>query len=139
VREILPSKLWLGNAADVRDVKSVLAWGIAAVIDLAMDEPPALFPRDVIYCRLPLVDGEGNLSAVIQAATQTTVSFVQAEIATLTGCSGGMSRSPCIAAAALALIERRDPDDMLKQIAGGGPHDVSPALWADVKAAILSG
>lgn len=39
MREILPGLLWIGNAADARDVKSVLAYPIEAVIDLAIEEP----------------------------------------------------------------------------------------------------
>jgi hypothetical protein len=44
-----------------------------------------------------------------------------------------MSRSPAIAAAAIALVERIDPDEALRRVVSAGPHDVSPGLWADIK------
>jgi hypothetical protein len=60
MREVIPDRLWIGNALDSRDVTGVLGLGITTVIDLAIEEPPIQFPRDVVYCRLPLIDGSGN-------------------------------------------------------------------------------
>ncbi len=54
MREVIPGVFWIGNAHDARDVKRVLARGIAVVIDLAIEEPPIQFPRDIVYCRFPL-------------------------------------------------------------------------------------
>ena len=51
-----PLDLWIGNAHDARDVRGVLAFGIGVVIDLAIEEPPIHFPRDIVYCRFPLLD-----------------------------------------------------------------------------------
>ncbi len=44
MREVIPHVLWIGNALDARNVKGVLAAGIGVIIDLAMEEPPILFP-----------------------------------------------------------------------------------------------
>ena len=70
-----------------------------------MEEAPILFPRDVAYCRLPLVDGAGNTPALIESAIATTVSFIRGHVPALVACDGGMSRSPVIVAAALVVIE----------------------------------
>ena len=91
MREVLPGLLWIGNAFDARDLKRILDSQIQAVIDLAMEEPPAALTRDLIYCRFPLVDGQGNSPAVIEAAINTAVIFVGAKVPTLISCSGGMS------------------------------------------------
>ena len=64
MREFVPTKLWIGNAVDARDIRGVLGCGIAAVMDLAIEEPPIQFPRDIVYCRFPLIDGAGNQSAI---------------------------------------------------------------------------
>lgn len=133
MREIISQTLWIGNARDARDVKSVLDLGISAIIDLAMEEPPVTFPREIIYCRLPLVDGEENNPSVLQTAIETLVRFIHAEVPTLVACSGGMSRSPAIVAAALSKINVTSFDEAIKQIASIGPCDVAPGLWNEIQ------
>jgi predicted protein tyrosine phosphatase len=61
------------------------------------------------------------------------VMLAQNTTRTMIACSAGMSRSPSIAAAALAVITKRTPDECLQSIAASGPHDVSPILWSRVK------
>jgi protein-tyrosine phosphatase len=132
MREILSQRLWIGNAREARDVRGVLDLGIVAVIDLAMEEPPISYPRDVTYCRFPLVDGGGNSAAVLRAAVATTVEFLRSNVPTLVACSAGMSRSPALVAAALSRTEAITPEDALQQITAFGPHDVSLSLWREL-------
>ena len=134
MREIIPQRLWLGNALD-REPRRLYDLGITALVDLALEELPAKMTRDLIYCRLPLVDGAGNPSAVLAAAVETTASLIGKRVPVLVACGAGMSRSPAIIAAALALIHDDSPDDCLQRLIAGQPHDVSPSLWAEVKAA----
>lgn len=135
MREAVPQILWIGNAKDARDVRAVLALGIAAIVDLAMEEPPIVFPRDIVSCRFPLIDGAGNSPAVIKAAIDSIVHLVQGRVPTLVACSGGMSRSPAIVALALSAVEQISPESALKGIATAGPHDVSPTFWTEALAA----
>ncbi len=51
------------------------------------------------------------------------------QIPTLVYCGAGMSRSPAIVAAALSIVQGGSPDERLKGIVAGHPHDVSPHLW----------
>ena len=132
MREILPSTLWIGNAQDARDIRRVLAAEIRVVIDLAIDEPVIQFPRDVVYCRLPLLDGEGNLPAILRSAIETTTTFVSARHRTLVACSGGMSRSPAIVSAVLARTRSISLSEAIKKVAATGPCDVSTGLWNDI-------
>ncbi len=76
MREVITEKLWIGNAFDARDISGVLDLGIAAIVDLAMEELPIQFPRDVVYCRFPLIDGAGNQPAVLRTAIETIASFM---------------------------------------------------------------
>jgi predicted protein tyrosine phosphatase len=133
MREVIPEVLWIGNALEARDVRALLGLGIAAVIDLAMEEAPILFPRDMTYCRFPLIDGAGNTPAVIKAAIDTTINFIRGDVPTLVACSGGMSRSPAIVAAALAVIEDTSFQQALERVAALGPHDVSVTFWAEIQ------
>jgi protein-tyrosine phosphatase len=136
MRRIEDLPLWVGNVGDVRDPSALVAAGVAAVVDLAVNETPANLPRDIVHCRFPLVDGGGNPAWLLRAAAETVSSFLRAGVPTLVYCGGGMSRTPAIAAAGLALSSGRAPADALTVVARRGAADVSPALWADVQAAI---
>jgi protein-tyrosine phosphatase len=133
MREILPSKLWLGNSADVHDAEGILQTGIAAVIDLAFEQLMPTLPRSLVYCRFPIMDGQQTSPFALRAAIETLVSLLNKEIPTLVCCSAGMSRSPAVVAGAIAISQGGDPDNRLREIAMGHPHDVSPQLWQDVR------
>ncbi|MFM9962335.1 MAG: protein phosphatase [Planctomycetaceae bacterium] len=132
MRQIAPHALWLGHLGDVRDWRAVFAAGIQAIIDLAGNEAPAVPPRDLIYQRFPLVDGAGNPDWLLKLACHTVADLLSANIPTLVYCSAGMSRSPIIAAAAIALATNRPLDEAMTIVRQAGQLDVSPALWAAV-------
>ncbi|MBW3542432.1 MAG: protein tyrosine phosphatase [Planctomycetes bacterium] len=134
MRQIKPYPLWLGHAGDGRNARAIVNAGLQAVIDLAIEEPPAALTRELVYCRFPLIDGEGNAAWLLKAAIETTAGFLRSGIPTLICCGGGMSRSPAIAAAAIARQAGKSLDDTLEMIAESGPGDVSVTLWRDVKA-----
>jgi hypothetical protein len=132
MREIISTRLWIGNAMDARNVTGVLRLGIAAVVDLAVEELPIQFPRDVVYCRFPLIDGTGNQPAVLRVAIDTVAYFIASKTPTLVACGAGMSRSPAIVAAAMATTKRIALADVLEKLTAGQPHDVSPGLLAEI-------
>ena len=138
MRAIEPYSLWIGNARDLRRVAELMAAGIRAVVDLAANEPVAVLPREIVYCRFPLLDGEGNERWMLRTAIETISELLRAHVPTLVACSAGMSRSPALTAAAIARVHARDPSECLLSCVVGGPADVSPALWNDV-VAILRG
>ncbi len=133
MRRVENYSLWLGHAGEVVDSLSLSAQGIVAVVDLALNEPPAIFLRDLIYCRFPLTDGSGNASRLLRAAIESVAALVRAGTPTFVFCSAGMSRSPCIAAAALALVDGCSATDALRLVIQSGPADISPKLWSDVQ------
>jgi hypothetical protein len=132
LREVISDKLWIGNAADARDVTGVLGLGIAAIVDLAIEEPPFQLPRDVVYCRFPLIDGSGNPPGILRAAIETVGTLIISETETLVACGAGMSWSPAIVAAAMALKQNGSLADALGKLTAGQPHDVSPSLLTDI-------
>jgi hypothetical protein len=133
IRIVHSNLLHIGNALDARDLRLLYDTGIRAVIDLAINEPPAQLGRDIIYCRFPLNDGDGNSDALLTLAIRTIASLMRHDIPTLVACSAGMSRAPSIAAGSIALITGRDPDDCLTQLISDAPNDVSPILWTHIK------
>jgi protein-tyrosine phosphatase len=132
MREILPNQLWIGNAGDGRDAGRLLRAGIVAVISLAAEEPSPNLPRSMIYCHFPLVDGPQDDEGALDVAIQTVVSLLKNEVPSLVYCGAGMSRSPAVVAAALSIVQGGSPDEKLKEIVAGHPHDVSPHLWESV-------
>src|SRR5579862_3727868 len=117
MHEILPNQLWIGNAGDGRDAERLLQAGVAAVVNLAAEEPSPALPRGLIYCRLPIMDGEQDDESVLDLAIQSVVSLLKKRIPTLVHCGAGMSRSPAVAAAALSIVQGGSPEEKLKQIA----------------------
>jgi protein-tyrosine phosphatase len=128
MRQVEPYQLWIGNAGDVRNLPALRAVGIAAMVDLAIDEPPLSIGREVVYCRFPLLDGAGNAPGLVQCAIDATAALIRARTPTLIFCSGGMSRSPSVAAGALSLVSGQSPEEWLAQLRQTEPADVSRAL-----------
>ncbi len=133
MRRVPGYSLWLGHAGDVRELRILLSTGIVAVVDLASDEPPASLTRELVYCRFPLVDGPGNPPWLLRTAVETVAGLLRDDVPTLVGCGAGLSRSPCIAGAAIARIRNCPADEGLAIALGSAPADVSPGLWVDIR------
>ncbi len=128
--------MWLGHAGDVRDSALLLEAGISAVVCVAANEPPAVLPRELVYCRFPLVDGAGNPDWLLRAAVETVASLMRSGTPTLVHCSAGISRSPAIAGAALALVSQCSPAEGLLIATRSRSADISPVLWEQIQSAI---
>src|SRR5262249_34823264 len=136
MRQIQDYPLWIGHAGDGADFRQVLDAGIRAIVQVAYEEPPLQPPRELIFCRLPLVDGPDNEKANLSLAIATVANLLEKGVPTLVCCGAGMSRSPAVAAAALSMVYQDSPEDCLKQVAGDQPVDVTPGLWTAVKAIV---
>jgi hypothetical protein len=133
IRNVHSNLLFVGNAMDARDLRLLYDSGIRAVVDLAINEPPAQLGREFIYCRFPINDGDGNPDWLLVIAVRTIASMVRHETRTLIACSAGMSRAPTVAAASIALMTNRDPDQCLIDVIANAPNDVSPLLWTQIR------
>jgi predicted protein tyrosine phosphatase len=139
MRDIHKGILYVADAPSIREVKILYDHEIQAVIDVAANELAAQLPREFIYCRFPLIDGDGNRPQLLKIAVTTIVTLLQSNTRTVVACSAGMSRSPAIAAAAVSRLTGEPPDTCLQSITQNGPHDVSPLFWLRVKAAMEEG
>ncbi len=129
---IIPELLYLGHALDARDPQQLFEHRVAAVVDLAFEEPPAALPRSLIYCRFPLIDGAGNERRLLRLAVHTVAALLSDAVPALVACGAGMSRSPAVAAVALAIHRQQPPEEMLREIVTSRTHDVSPAFWREI-------
>ncbi len=71
MRQIEGCSLWFGHIGDAANLSAIEAHGIQAVVDLALNESPLVLPRDLTYCRFPLLDGPGNQPWMLRAAVET--------------------------------------------------------------------
>ncbi len=132
MKQVIPYPVWLGHAGDGRAFREILDVGIRAIVQLAAEETPLQPPRDLVFLRLPLLDGTGNDPGILGLAIRSVAALIQKRIPTLVCCSAGMSRSPAIVAAALALVQQAGLDECLETVTAGRPVDVSSGLWAEV-------
>jgi protein-tyrosine phosphatase len=135
---LTPHPLWIGHAGALLDPRVVTDAGIEAVVQLAAEEPPAQLPRDLIACRFPLLDSNGNRPAYLGLAVKTVAGLLARSVPALVGCGMGLSRSSIIAAAALALHQNRPLEECLRFVTELHPTDVSPGLWNEVEAVFPS-
>ena len=136
MRQIPSYRLWVGNVNDARDLRRVLDQGIQAIVDLAATEAPPAITRDLAYIRCPLLDASGNSPWLVCLAVETVWRLLHAKVPTLVYCSAGMSRTPAVVAAAIALETSRPYADCLREITANVPHDVSAGLISDVQSAL---
>jgi predicted protein tyrosine phosphatase len=106
------------------------------LLQLAAEEKTLETPRDIIFCRFPLVDGVGNDKKLLQLAITTLTNLLEKKVPTLVVCGAGMSRSPALAAAAISWVFQDPPDECLKRVAEHYPADVAPALWNEIKSVV---
>ncbi|WP_168564949.1 protein-tyrosine phosphatase family protein [Crateriforma spongiae] len=131
MHEIHPKLLWIGHALDVREPQGLFDAGITTVIDVAYEEPPAQIPRQLTYCRFPINDGGGNDPKILLQTLRTITDFLASGTRTIVACSAGMSRSPTIAAFALAHHMSETPDRVISRIAEIKSLELKSELWAD--------
>ena len=132
MHEIHPNLLWIGHAMNVREPRALFDAGVAAVIDVAYEESPAQIPRQLTYCRFPLNDGGGNNPETVLQSLRTATDLLRSNTKLLIACSAGMSRSPTLAAFALAHHLSVTPDEVIAGIADIKGLELKPELWADM-------
>jgi protein-tyrosine phosphatase len=108
------------------------------VVQVAAEEPPLSPPRGFLYFRIPLLDGSGNPPDYLRLAVGMVANLIRLRVPTLVCCGMGLSRSPAVVSAALALVRRELPDDVLRMVAERHPVDVSPGLWREIRTVRLN-
>ena len=103
-------------------------------MQVAAEEPALSPPRDLIYLRFPLMDGSGNPLSTLMLAVGAVEGLIRLRVPTLVCCGMGLSRSPAVAAVALASVRREAPDEVLRMLADRHPVDVSPGFWREIRA-----
>jgi protein-tyrosine phosphatase len=132
MNQILSYPLWLGHAGESRDFQKIFDLGVKVLVQLAAEEPSLQTPRELVFCRFPLLDGSGNRSELLFLAVSTVASLIKMRVPTLVTCGAGISRCPAVAAAALSMIYHEPPESYLEKVLEHHHGDVSPGFWKEI-------
>ena len=132
MNQILPYPLWLGHAGESRDFQKVFDLGVKVLVQLAAEEPSLQTPRELVFCRFPVLDGSGNRAELLFLAVSTVASLIKMRVPTLVTCGAGMSRCPAVAAAALSMVHHEPPETYLEKVLEHHHGDVSPGFWKEI-------
>lgn len=136
MRRVGERDLWIGNAGDLSDLKAVLDTGAEVVVELSDSEQAAVLPRELVRLRFPLSDGGENAPWLLRLAMESVAGLLIEKVPVAIFCSAGMSRSVCIAAAAISLAEASPLAEALAEVAASGLVDVSAGLVEQVRNAL---
>lgn len=135
MRQINPYSVWVGHAGDGRAFREIFEQGIRAVVQVAIEEIAIQTPRELIYFRFPIMDSTGNGPELLDMTLSSVANLIRNGIPCLVCCGAGMSRSPAIVAAALAVIQGKDFDECFRLVVACGPSDLSPGLCDEMRIA----
>lgn len=137
MRRTTEYSLWIGNAGDLWDARMVHANGIEAIVEVADNEPFASLSRELIRLRFPLSDDGENSAWLLRLAAESVATLLRAKVPTLVCCSAGLSRSICVAAAGICLVENRPISESINKVVGAGPAEVSANLFQQFQSVLL--
>ena len=116
---------------DVRDAGAERAYdrhGVDAVVRLTHTEPAEGYPDGIAVHDHPIRDGPGNDPTATTAAVEATAGLLDGGRTVLVHCSAGASRSPAVAAGALALHRDRGIDAALERVRGVRTVRIHPTV-----------
>ena len=119
-------ELFVGTVEDATDTSSLESHGVRTIVSLT-HETSSLAGEDFTVRSIPLIDGPQNSREQFTNAVEETMTALKANGSVLVHCSAGASRSPTVAATALALSRDMELQDALQQIADNrdavDPHE----------------
>ena len=121
--------LFVGTLADAGDTEAVRERGIELLVSLTHGRPESGFPTAVTVRRHSMTDGPRNERAAFRAAVNAVRSGLAAETPVLVHCQSGASRSPAVAATAIAVEQGVELETAFEQVAARrDATDPHPAL-----------
>jgi protein-tyrosine phosphatase len=134
--------LYVGTAADATDDSLLETHGVTTIVSLT-HETPRPTTQDLTLRSIPLIDGPQHSREQFTKAVEETLAALAADGSVLVHCSAGASRSPTVAATALALAQDMDLEDALQQVADNraavDPHEALLRQAAHVYTQLNSG
>jgi protein-tyrosine phosphatase len=140
--DAVDDELFVGTAADVTDDSVLASHGVTTIVSLT-HETPSPAAQDITVCSIPLIDGPQHSREQFTKAVEETLAALAADGSVLVHCSAGASRSPTVAATALALARDMELEDAVQQVADNraavDPHEALLRQAARVYTQLNSG
>ena len=118
--------LFVGTVEDATDDSALETHSVTTIISLT-HETPSFTEQELTIHSIPLIDGPQHNRQQFTKAVEETIAALEADGGVLVHCSAGASRSPTVAATALALSQDMELEDALQQVAdnrdGVDPHE----------------
>jgi atypical dual specificity phosphatase len=119
--------LFVGTAEDAGNQALTGEYDIEVIVSLTHESPDDWFPSDLMVVRLPMKDGPQNDQQIFEQAVNRVLSRLRAGDKILIHCSAGASRSPAVAATALALYNEVGLETAFEQVTNrrnaADPHE----------------
>ena len=116
--------VFVGTESDAGDQSLLRKHGVDVVVSLTHSKPET---GDVTRVDIPMVDGPQNSQEAFAEAVTEVVEHRESNCTILVHCSAGASRSPSVAAAAIAHLTEKDLNEafnqIIKQRSETDPHD----------------
>jgi len=110
--------LFVGTVGDAGDEALLCERGVEVIVSLTHEGPESGFPSAPTVVRLSMKDGPRNEQQVFGRAVTRVLSHLRAGDVVLVHCSAGASRSPAVAATALALYNDVGLETAFERVAG---------------------
>ena len=124
--DLVGADLFVGTRADAADSQRLETHDITTVVSLT-HEAPELSAQAIDLHSIPLIDGPQNSREQFTKAVEETVIALEDGERVLVHCAAGASRSPTVAATALALVQELDLEDAIRQVSDSrdavDPHE----------------
>ncbi|WP_246986898.1 dual specificity protein phosphatase family protein [Halorientalis marina] len=121
------SGLFVGTTNEAGNEVLLRECGVDRVVSLTHGGPETGFPSGVSIDKVPMKDGPRNERDRFESAVEEVLSGLCSSDSVLVHCSRGASRSPAVAATALAIHRGISIDEAFKQVAAHreetDPHD----------------
>ncbi|WP_256301588.1 dual specificity protein phosphatase family protein [Haloarchaeobius salinus] len=108
--------LFVGTLEDAGNSSLLDEQGISAIVSLTYTEPEDGFPQDKSVSRWPMMDGPQNSREQFEQAVAVVETHLEQDTEVLVHCSAGASRSPAVAATALAIHSNLELEEAFKRI-----------------------
>jgi atypical dual specificity phosphatase len=119
--------LFVGTVEDAGDEALMCEYDVEAIVSLTHADPDDGFASGPTVVRLPMKDGPRNDRQVFGRAVSRVLSRLRAGETVLVHCSAGASRSPAVAATAIALYDDVGLETAFEQVAdrrnAADPHE----------------
>ena len=109
--------LFVGTVGDAGDEALLCEHDVETIVSLTHEGPDGGFPSGPTVVRLPMKDGPRNDQQVFRRAVTRVLSHLRAGDEVLVHCSAGASRSPAVAATALALYNDAGLETAFERVA----------------------